>query len=88
MTTTAPAVVTTLPCHEQPDRWFAEQNEPLQAAKQECGRCPLRAECFAAAVERQEPWGVWGGEIFVDGAVVAVKHGRGRPPKHRLPAGR
>jgi WhiB family redox-sensing transcriptional regulator len=83
MTTTTIDALTALPCLEQPDRWFAERNDDLQAAKQECGRCPLRSECFAAALERSEPWGVWGGEIFVDGRVVAVKHGRGRPPKHR-----
>jgi WhiB family redox-sensing transcriptional regulator len=71
------------PCLEQPDRWFAERNDDLQAAKEECHRCPLRSACFTAALERSEPWGVWGGEIFVDGTVVAVKHGRGRPPRHR-----
>ncbi|MET8204410.1 WhiB family transcriptional regulator, partial [Micromonospora taraxaci] len=27
-----------------------------------CGDCPLRVECLAGAVERAEPWGVWGGE--------------------------
>ena len=30
---------------------------------------------------RREPWGVWGGEVFVEGRVVAVKRGRGRPRK-------
>jgi WhiB family redox-sensing transcriptional regulator len=30
-------------------------------------------------------WGVWGGEILVDGEVVAVKRRRGRPPVHPRP---
>ncbi|OZB46955.1 MAG: transcription factor WhiB, partial [Cellulomonas sp. 14-74-6] len=33
-----------------------------------------------------EPWGVWGGEVFVAGQVVAVKRGRGRPRKEAKPA--
>jgi WhiB family redox-sensing transcriptional regulator len=33
-------------------------------------------------VERREPHGVWGGEIFDQGSVIAVKRPRGRPPKH------
>jgi AT hook motif. len=38
-------------------------------------------ECLASAIERREPWGVWGGEIFERGAVVARKRPRGRPRK-------
>jgi WhiB family redox-sensing transcriptional regulator len=32
-------------------------------------------------VDRAEPWGVWGGEIFERGAVVPRKRPRGRPRK-------
>ena len=75
---TTPAV----PCHvENPDLWFAEDPRDLEQAKALCGSCPLRLECLAAALERQEPWGVWGGEIFERGAVVARKRPRGRPRK-------
>lgn len=81
LTTEAPVET---PCLEQPDLWFAERNDDLQAAKRQCFACPVRTACLVAALERSEPWGVWGGEIFVDGLVVAVKHGRGRPPKSRL----
>jgi WhiB family redox-sensing transcriptional regulator len=35
-------------------------------------------------LERGEPWGVWGGEIFERGAVVARKRPRGRPRKDEL----
>ncbi|WP_406321755.1 WhiB family transcriptional regulator [Streptomyces sp. NBC_00519] len=36
---------------------------PLIAAeaKTYCGRCPVRQECLATALERREPAGVWGG---------------------------
>jgi len=31
------------------------------AAKQVCGRCPVRAECAAYSLKVHEPYGVWGG---------------------------
>jgi WhiB family redox-sensing transcriptional regulator len=43
----------------------------------------VKDECLGAALERREPWGVWGGELFVNGKVVAQKRKRGRPPKVR-----
>ncbi len=71
-----------LPCRRfDPDLWFAESPAELELAKSLCGDCPVRVECLAGAVERQEPWGVWGGEIFERGAVVPRKRPRGRPRK-------
>ncbi len=75
---TKPAV----PCHvENPDLWFAEDPRDLELAKALCAQCPIRRECLNAALERQEPWGVWGGEILDHGAVIARKRPRGRPRK-------
>lgn len=71
-----------LPCHhENPDLFFAERPSDIARAKQVCSPCPLRAACLAAALQRQEPWGVWGGEWVSAGSVIAVKRGRGRPRK-------
>lgn len=71
-----------LPCRNfDPDLWFAEAPAELELAKSLCGDCPVRVECLASALERQEPWGVWGGEIFERGAVVPRKRPRGRPRK-------
>lgn len=71
-----------LPCRDDdPDLWFAESPTELERAKALCGRCPIRAHCLAAALDRAEPWGVWGGEIFERGVVVARKRPRGRPRK-------
>ncbi|MEE6273653.1 WhiB family transcriptional regulator [Georgenia wangjunii] len=77
-----------VPCRgsEDADLWFAERTADVERAKDLCRACPLRAECLAGALERAEPWGVWGGEVFVDGRVVARKRGRGRPPKNRAVA--
>ena len=73
-----------LPCRVQdPDLWFAERPADLEQAKRLCAECPVRAACLAGALDRAEPWGVWGGEIFDRGVVIARKRPRGRPPKVR-----
>ena len=73
-----------LPCHVgDPDLWFAENPADLERAKQLCADCPIRHQCLEAALEREEPWGVWGGQIFERGAIVARKRPRGRPRKNR-----
>ncbi|BBY54700.1 WhiB family transcriptional regulator [Mycobacterium koreense] len=72
----------TLPCHSgDPDLWFADDPADLDRAKQLCTGCPLRRACLTAALDRGEPWGVWGGEIFHRGRIVARKRPRGRPRK-------
>ena len=74
-----------LPCRRfDPDLWFSEAPAQLELAKSLCGDCSVRVECLAGAVERGEPWGVWGGEIFEHGAVVPRKRPRGRPRKEDL----
>jgi WhiB family redox-sensing transcriptional regulator len=76
-----------LPCHTvAPDLWFAESPADVEAAKALCLPCPLRAACLAGALERQEPWGVWGGQLVLAGVVVPRKRPRGRPRKDGLTA--
>ncbi len=60
---------------------------PAEAARAKaiCTRCTVRRLCLARALQRGEPFGVWGGEFLVDGQVVAVRRGRGRPRKVALP---
>ena len=80
--TTCGTTTLAVPCHvEDPDLWFAEDPRDLERAKELCAQCPLRRECLTAALERQEPWGVWGGEILDRGAIIARKRPRGRPRK-------
>ena len=74
-----------LPCRSgDADLWFAERPADLERAKELCGPCPIRSACLAGALDRQEPWGVWGGEIFERGVVVPRKRPRGRPSKADL----
>jgi WhiB family transcriptional regulator, redox-sensing transcriptional regulator len=79
----APLTGLDLPCRsgDNPDLWFADTPADLERAKVFCLDCPVRSECLAGALARQEPWGVWGGEIFERGAVIARKRPRGRPRK-------
>ncbi|MFD0363685.1 WhiB family transcriptional regulator [Nocardia sp. GCM10030253] len=80
-------VTKVLPCRAgDPDLWFAESPAQLEQAKALCESCPIRKGCLAAAVDRREPWGVWGGEIFDQGVVIARKRPRGRPRKVAISA--
>jgi WhiB family redox-sensing transcriptional regulator len=76
-----------LPCRVQDgELWFADTPAQLETAKAFCRECPARLACLAGAIERREPWGVWGGEIFERGAIVARKRPRGRPRKEDVVA--
>ncbi len=73
---------TSTPCRSyDPELWFAERPDEVALAQALCGDCALRAACLAGALERREPWGVWGGELFERGQVVARKRRPGRPRK-------
>lgn len=72
-----------LPCHRHdPNLWFAETPQELEVAKSLCRPCSVRQACLAGALRRNEPYGVWGGEILVAGRVVPRKRPRGRPRKN------
>ena len=73
--------VAELPCRSHPELFFAEAPEHLLRAKALCQYCPVRSSCLAGALQRREPWGVWGGELLLRGKVIADKRPRGRPRK-------
>lgn len=88
-----------VPIDEQPVQWadarcrdgaatmtalfFSEQLDDIARAKAICARCSLVDPCLQGALERREPWGVWGGQLFFNGKVLAFKRKRGRPPKNQ-----
>jgi WhiB family transcriptional regulator, redox-sensing transcriptional regulator len=65
--------------------FFSEELQEIAAAKRICAECPVIAPCLEGAIRRREPWGVWGGQLFLHGRILAVKRRRGRPPKHPRP---
>jgi len=75
-----------LPCRvNNSDLWFAESPQDVEFAKALCKDCPVRALCLDSALERREPWGVWGGELFLQGVVIPRKRPRGREQRFSLP---
>ncbi len=71
-----------LPCRvNDPELWFAESPQDVEFAKALCASCPVRDLCLRSALQRREPWGVWGGELFLQGVVIPRKRPRGRPRK-------
>jgi WhiB family transcriptional regulator, redox-sensing transcriptional regulator len=75
-----------LPCSYNPELFFAESPEDVENAKLLCGGCAARLVCLAGAIDRSEPWGVWGGELFLRGEIIPRKRPRGRPRKDAVAA--
>lgn len=65
--------------------FFSEDDHELARAKAICRPCGRRESCLAGAIEREEPYGVWGAKLLVDGLAVEVKAKRGRPRTHPEP---
>jgi WhiB family redox-sensing transcriptional regulator len=75
-----------LPCTEDPELFFADSPQDVEQAKAMCRECRARIACLTGALERREPWGVWGGELLIRGAIVPRKRPRGRPRKTEVAA--
>jgi WhiB family redox-sensing transcriptional regulator len=59
--------------------FFSEEFVDIARAKAICAKCTTSEACLSGALEREEPWGVWGGELLENGRIVANKRPRGRP---------
>jgi WhiB family transcriptional regulator, redox-sensing transcriptional regulator len=68
--------------------FFSERLDDIARAKRLCATCPAMIPCLEGALERREPWGVWGGQLFLNGRILANKRGRGRPPLRPRPGDR
>jgi len=65
--------------------FYSEELQDIAVAKRICAECSVIAECLEGALERREPYGVWGGQLFQHGKVLTIKRRRGRPPKVARP---
>ena len=79
----------TLPCHRaDPEFFYSETDQGIAEAKALCGTCPVRNKCLDGALSRQEPCGVWGGQLIEDGVIIERKRRAGRPPRQVIAAAR
>lgn len=61
--------------------FFSEKPIDLARAKAICATCTVRELCLATALRREEAYGIWGGELVVEGVVKRDIPRRGRPRK-------
>jgi WhiB family redox-sensing transcriptional regulator len=59
-----------VPCQDIPEIFFPEdfpdkhtREYAIRTAKALCAECPLLTQCFAYAIEAQEPYGIWAGTL-------------------------
>ena len=67
------------------DQKTALRNAAVEQAKAICATCPVAETCLADALARDEPDGVWGGQLLRDGVPVPAYVGPGRPRKVPTP---
>jgi WhiB family transcriptional regulator, redox-sensing transcriptional regulator len=75
-----------LPCGMAPELFFADDPGSIARARRMCTSCPVRAACLDGALQRREPWGVWGGALLLNGLAVDTKRRPGRPRKSAVAA--
>ena len=61
--------------------FFSDDLGDITQAKRICAECPVLESCLEGAMNRREPWGVWGGQLFRNGHILTNKRRRGRPSK-------
>ncbi len=59
--------------------FFSDEFVDVARAKAICAKCSTKADCLTGALARNEPWGVWGGELIEEGRIRTTKRPRGRP---------
>lgn len=72
---------------ELQDAWHDSKRGTPQhlVARAICAACPVRFACGLGALERGEPWGIWGGLDRQDRKKIAIEYGfplPGDPPPH------
>ena len=68
-------------CRGMTEVFFSDEPGDIEQAKRICATCPVIGKCLEKATDRRESCGVWGGQLFRNGHILAVKRRRGRPSK-------
>lgn len=64
-----------IPCRGGGEYWYSTLAREQNQAKQECGGCPVRDLCLAAALATRDPWGVWGATVPRERRAILKGHG-------------
>lgn len=64
--------------------FFSDDDFDIARAKKICSSCSLQASCLEGALDRSEAYGVWGGQLLIDGEPVRFARRRGRPSANRI----
>ncbi len=59
--------------------FFSDNDVEIAESKGICRTCGVQQSCLDGAIERAEPYGVWGGQLMRDGVPIARRPRRGRP---------
>lgn len=65
--------------------FFSDNDLEIDKSKAICNTCDMQESCLDGAIDRAEPFGVWGGQLMRNGIPVARRPRRGRPPKTTVP---
>ncbi len=65
--------------------FFSNNDSDIDKSKAICKTCDMQESCLDGAIDRAEPFGVWGGQLIRNGTPVAKRPRRGRPPKTTVP---
>ena len=68
-------------CRGMTEVFFSDEPGDIEQAKRICATCPVIEKCLEHATDHREPCGVWGGQLFRNGHILAVKRRRGRPSR-------
>ena len=76
-----------LPCRvNNPELWFAESPQRRGVRQGAVHGLPGPRPVPRRRPRAREPWGVWGGQLFLQGVVIPRKRPRGRPRKNEVAA--
>lgn len=61
--------------------FFSTEPPDIAKAKRICAECDLIEPCLKSALDDRVPEGIWGGQLFFDGKIVARPKYKGHPTK-------
>ena len=84
-------------CTSQPDIFFSSPRDRIdgdtkhkdetERAKEICAGCPIKRDCLLWALERGEPYGIWGGYDYDERCIIAPFKGFAPPERREVEHG-